>query len=177
MSDEDWYYVVYGKRKPKRLAKAGAQFYLSGEYDFDKEDEFGLPKVEKVIQVPKRFNAEQARFLIKNADNPKYAKYVKVLVDRKAKIKQLQIPRSKQLFEIQRQFDPSIHFIQVYDTKGNEYNWEYGNTLRKKTGCASESIETYNLDKLEDPVVMVFGRGESDGHCVKKGRKYLEKKL
>ena len=162
------YYIVYGRQKPKRIPKDGVDFFLGSKFDIDND-----PKIQKIFKIPSKFTADQARFLI-SKENPQY---VNVLYDKKGSVKHMQLSRSDKIEQIKKQYDPSIHFIQVYDDRGNEYNYKYGRTLAKRTGCGTESIENYDIEKIPNPIVRVFGRGETQGSCVMKGRKYMEEKL
>lgn len=167
MVDDYNYYVKYGRQKFKRLSKDGVDFYLGGQFDIEHD-----PKITQIVQIPKRFTADQARLILQNDRTDLY----QTLYEKKQGKSQSLFSRKQTLRELEQQYDPSIHFIQVYDDNGTEYN-VHGTTLRKRIGCGSESIETYNIDKLRNPIVKVFGRGDSDGKCIQKGRKYIEKKI
>lgn len=89
--------------------------------------------------------------------------------------------RKDKLKQLEKEYDPSIHFIQIYDEYGNEFNWHGGNELRKRTGSALESIETYDLNRIKNPFVVIYGRGDSTyergTHYIQKGKKLFEKRL
>ena len=168
MANPDKYYVTYGKqRTPKILSKDGYDFFLSGTYNLNESDISGIWK------VPSNFSAEQARTLIKKEDQQAKMVYNKKKVVNPPK------PLTQELKDIEKQYSSSCHFISIYDDKNQEYNYHGDErNLRKRIGGGTESIETYNINTLKNPIIRVFGRDDSSSSCiVKKGKIYLEKKL